>query len=103
MAGDIDPYQAQWNLRPKIDALRAEAGSLRAQNLEQYRTKESELGIQRDRLAREHYGLEQQAKSADIQVGVETKEVARIEAGVAQREAEVINVIAQRVAPLTIG
>lgn len=87
MAGDLDPYQAQWNLRPKIDALRAEAGSLRAQNLEQYRTKESELGIQRDRLAREQYGLEQQAKSAEIQVGVETKEVQRIEAGLAKREA----------------
>jgi len=87
MAGDIDPYQAQWNLRPKIDALRTEAASLRVQNTEHYRTKESELGILRDRLAREHYGLEQQAKSADIQVGVETKEIARIQAGLAKREA----------------
>ncbi len=53
MPGDEDLYQQQWNLRPRIDALRAEAKSLRQQNNAQFKTKESDLGIERDRLARE--------------------------------------------------
>src|SRR5262245_37247741 len=49
MAGDEDLYQQQWNLRPRIDALRAEAKSLRDRNNAQYKTSETELGIERDR------------------------------------------------------
>ena len=87
MPGDVGPFQAQWNLRPRIDAIRAEAKTLRQQNTESHKTKETDLAIQRDRLAREQYGAEQQAKSADIQVGVENKEVQRIQDGLAKREA----------------
>jgi hypothetical protein len=87
MPGDEDLYQQQWNLRPRIDALRAEAKSLRQRNNAEFKTKESDLGIERDRLAREQYGVEQSAKSADIQVNVERREVASLVKQIQEREA----------------
>ena len=86
MAGD-DPYQEQWNLRPRIDALRAQATSVRTQNIETYKAKETELAVNRDRLAREQFGLEQQAKSADIQVDRETKDAERRTKDIEKHEA----------------
>jgi hypothetical protein len=90
MAGDEDLYQQQWNLRPRIDALRAEAKSLRERNNAQYKTNETDMGIERDRIARERYGVEQTAKSADMQVKAEQKDLDKIAKEIAAREADAV-------------
>jgi hypothetical protein len=71
-----DPYQRQWNLKPRIEALQAEAKSTRRELADRYQTDETRLGIERDRVAREQYAADQAAKSADIQVQRETKDAA---------------------------
>jgi hypothetical protein len=87
MAAD-DPYQQQWNLRPRIDALRAEATSLRRQNNEQFTSRMSELGIERDRIAREHDGVAQSAKSADTLVKAEQDAFNKLGKDITAREAK---------------
>jgi hypothetical protein len=71
-----DPYQRQWNLKPRIEALQAEARSTRRDLADRYKTDETRLGIERDRVARDQYSADQAAKSADIQVQRETKDAA---------------------------
>jgi hypothetical protein len=71
-----DPYQRQWNLKPRIEALQAEAKSTRRELADRYQTDETRLGIERDRVAREQYAADQAAKSADIQVQRETRDAA---------------------------
>jgi len=92
MPGAVGPYQAQWNLRPRIDAMRAEAKSLHKDVAATFTERTTEIGIARDRAARDQYAAEQAAKSADIQVGVERKAAAandREIAALEQRTAEV--------------
>ncbi len=71
-----DPYQRQWNLKPRIEALQVEAKSTRRELADRYKTDETRLGIDRDRVAREQYAADQAAKSADIQVQRETRDAA---------------------------
>ena len=74
------------DLRVRIDAVRAEAASLRRRNNDQFTSKETELGIERDRLAREQFGIEQSAESADTQVKTEQREVAKLAKQIEARE-----------------
>jgi hypothetical protein len=69
-----DTFQLQWDLKPKITALQAEAKAARATMLEQYKTKEIELATRRDQVAREQYGAEQQIKSSAQQLKVEQRD-----------------------------
>jgi hypothetical protein len=71
-----DPYQRQWNLKPRVEALQAEAKSTRRELADRFQTEETRLGIERDRVAREQYAADQAAKSADIQIQRETKDAA---------------------------
>jgi hypothetical protein len=71
-----DPYQRQWNLKPRIEALQAEAKGTRRELADRYKTDETKLGIERDRVARDQYAADQAAKSADIQVQRETRDAA---------------------------
>jgi len=72
--------------------MRAEAKSLHKDVAATFTERTTEIGIARDRAARDQYAAEQAAKSADIQVGVERKAAAandREIAALEQRTAEV--------------
>jgi hypothetical protein len=71
-----DPFQRQWNLKPRIEALQTESKSTRRELADRYKTDETRLGIERDRVARDQYAADQAAKSADLQVKRDTNDAA---------------------------
>lgn len=74
-------------LRARADAITGQTKELRRDLLEWHETRLSEIGIARDRAAREQYAAEQSAKSADLQVKRENNEVEAMRKGAAELEA----------------
>ena len=74
------------DLRRRVDELRAEAASLRRRNNDHFTSLESEYGVERDRLAREQFGIEQSAESADTQAKAAQREVAKLAKQIEERE-----------------
>ena len=87
--GEDDPYQRQWNLKPRIDALRAESAAIRNHTDAEFQRRMTDMGTERDRLARQKAASEQAAKAAEQQVEQERKL-----AGEKGREAEHMEALA---------
>jgi hypothetical protein len=77
-------------LQARADALADQAKELRRDLLEWHETKLTEVGIARDRAAREQYAAEQSAKSADIQVAREKADAAKLAKDAAEIDADVL-------------
>ena len=87
--GEDDPYQRQWDLKPRIDALRAESAAIRNHTDAEFQRRMTDMGTERDRLARQKAASEQAAKAAEQQVEQERKL-----AGEKGREAEHMEALA---------
>ena len=88
MSTDTTPTPRE--LRARADAITEQAKDLRKDLLEWHETRLTEVGIARDRAAREQYAAEQSAKSADIQVKREKADVAEMNKGAAELEASAL-------------